>query len=234
MENALITGATKGIGRAIAVALAKQGINLAICSRNSTDLTNFKAELERLNPSVQIFTSVADCSNKEQLLNFASSASDKLGFISIIINNVGLYEPSSILKDEENTFEKQINTNLMPAYQLYRFFGERMVSAGKGHFFNICSAAVLQPVVNAGMYSVTKFALLGLNRVMRLEMQPYGIKVTAIIPGSTLTDSWKDAEVDKDKFVAADDIASAIVNIYKMSAGSNVDEVVIKPVGGQL
>ena len=69
---------------------------------------------------------------------------------------------------------------------------------------------------------------------MRTEMQQYGVKVTAIIPGSTLTDSWKGMEVDKDKMVMPEDIASAIVNIYKMSTGANVDEIIIRPVGGQV
>lgn len=65
-------------------------------------------------------------------------------------------------------------------------------------------------------------------------MQEHGVKVTAIIPGSTLTDSWKGMDVDKDKMVLPEDIASAIINIYKMSAGANVDELIIKPAGGQL
>jgi short-subunit dehydrogenase len=85
-----------------------------------------------------------------------------------------------------------------------------------------------------GTYSVTKYALLGLTKVMRLEMQEHGVKVTAIIPGSTLTDSWKDAVVDKNTMVLPEDIASAIINIYRMSAGANVDEIIIKPASGQI
>jgi NADP-dependent 3-hydroxy acid dehydrogenase YdfG len=109
-----------------------------------------------------------------------------------------------------------------------------MVSVGEGHIFNICSVAALNPIAEAGVYSVTKYALLGLNKVMRLEMQEHGVKVTAIIPGSTLTDSWRGQEVDKTKMVMPEDIASAITNIYNMSTGANVDEMIIKPAGGQL
>jgi len=68
---------------------------------------------------------------------------------------------------------------------------------------------------------------------MRLEMQRHGVKVTAVIPGSTLTDSWKGIEVEKDKMVLPADIASAIINTYKMSPGANVDELIIKPITGQ-
>jgi short-subunit dehydrogenase len=234
MKNALITGATKGMGRAIAIAFANQGINLAINSRKADDLDAFKAELLQINPAIKVFTAVADGSNKAQLLQFAKGAEQQLGAINIIVNNLGMYQYAKILDDEQGLFEKMINTNLMPAYELYRFFGKTMIAAGEGHIFNICSVAALNPVVDAGTYSITKAALLSLNNVMRLEMQKHGIKVTAVIPGSTLTDSWTGQEVDANTMVLPEDVASAIVNIYNMSKGANVDQIIIKPAGGQL
>jgi short-subunit dehydrogenase len=213
MKNALITGATKGIGRAVTIAFAKQGINVAICSRNEADLLDFKAELQSIAPGITVVTAIADCSKRDELINFASFTEKKLGFVGIIVNNVGMYKHVAILEDSEDSFQKQIDTNLMPAYELYRFFGKSMVSVGEGHIFNICSVAGINPIPEAGVYSVTKYALLGLNKVMRLEMQEHGVKVTAIIPGSTLTDSWRDMEVDKTKMVLPEDIASAIINI---------------------
>jgi short-subunit dehydrogenase len=234
MKNAIITGATKGMGRSIAIAFAKEGINLAVCSRNEKDLTDFKQELQQINPQIKVVAQLADGSVKEQLLQFAAAAELQLGPINIIVNNLGMFNPSSILDEDETSFDKQLNTNLMPAYYLYRHFGKSMMAAREGHIFTICSVAAINPIAEAGTYSVTKFALLGLSKVMRLEMQPYNVKVTAVIPGSTLTNSWKDTVVDKDKFVSPEDIASAIVNIYKMSSGANVDEIIIKPVGGQV
>jgi short-subunit dehydrogenase len=234
MKNALITGATKGIGRAVTIAFAQQGINVAVCSRNQQELDAFKAELLEINPQIQVVAMLADASNKQELINFAGFTEKKLGFVGIIVNNVGMYKHLRILEDDDQSFEKQVSTNLMPAYELYRFFGKSMVSVGEGHIFNICSVAAINPVVEAGVYSVTKYALLGLNKVMRLEMQQHGVKVTAIIPGSTLTDSWKGMEVDKNQMVLPEDVASAIINIYNMSKGANVDEMIIKPAGGQL
>jgi short-subunit dehydrogenase len=234
MKNAIITASTKGMGRATAIAFAKEDINLAICSRNQADLVAFKAELLSINPAIKVFISVTDCSIKQQVLDFAAAAEKELGAISIIVNNAGIYEHSSILDDKDETFNKQVNTNLMPAYELYRYFGKKMIAAKQGHIFTICSVASVTPIAEAGTYSVTKYALLGLNKVMRTEMQPYGVKVTAIIPGSTLTDSWKGMEVDKNTMVLPEDIASAIVNTYKMSPGANVDEIVIKPLFGQI
>jgi short-subunit dehydrogenase len=234
MKNALITASTKGMGRATAIAFAKEGVNLSLCARNATELQAFKEELSTINPAIKIFTAVADCSVKQQVLEFAGASEQELGFISIIVNNAGIYEHSSILDDAEDTFQKHINTNLMPAYELYRYFGKTMIAAKEGHIFNICSIAAVTPIPEAGTYSVTKYALLGLNKVMKLEMQQHGVKVTAIIPGSTLTDSWKGMDVDKDKMVLPEDVASAIVNTYKMSAGANVDEIIITPVFGQI
>jgi len=234
MNNVIITGATKGMGREIATAFAKQGLNLALCARSYTDLLKLQEELQPLNPNIKIIVRQADASVKEDILAFAGYAEQELGFISVIVNNVGMYEPSSILDDEEDTFQKLINTNLMPAYELYRYFGKTMMAEGKGHIFTICSVAAIDPVVQAGTYTVTKFALRGLTDVMRLEMQPYNVKVTCILPGSTLTDSWSGTNISADKFVLPQDIASAIVGAYNMSAGANVDEIVIRPVSGQL
>jgi len=234
MKNALITAATKGIGRAVAIAFATEGINLAICARNEKDLSAFKAELLAINPNIKILTAATDVSVKADLLQFAGKAEQELGFISIIVNNAGIYEYSSILDDGDDTFLKSVNTNLAPAYELYRYFGKTMIAKSEGHIFNICSVASLNPIAEAGTYSVTKFALLGLTKVMRLEMQQHNVKVTAIVPGSTLTDSWKGVKVEKDTMVLPQDIASAIINIYKMSPGANVDEMIIKPAGGQI
>lgn len=234
MKNVLITGATRGMGKAISIAFAREGLNLAICSRNAAELQTFKQELQQIKADIKVVTMQADCSIKTEVLAFAVYAEQQLGDINVIVNNAGIYVASSILDDEEDAFEKLININLMPAYELYRYFGKKLMAAQQGHIFNICSSASVNPVVEAGMYSVTKFGLYGLNKVMRLEMQPYGVKVTAVIPGSTLTSSWKDVQVDSSRFIMPEDIARAIVNAYKMSPGANVDEIAIKPVFGQL
>jgi short-subunit dehydrogenase len=234
MKNALITGATKGIGRAIAIAFANEGISLAVCSRNEQELLALKEELLQINPMIRVVAVATDAADKTQLLAFAAEARKQLAFMDIVVNNLGLFMPASILDEADDAFDKQFQTNLMPAYHLYRFFGKEMIAARAGHIFNICSVAAMEPIATAGAYSVTKYALLGLNKVMRSEMQAHNVKVTAVIPGSTLTDSWKDVEVDKDKMVTAEDVAAAVICCYKMSAGANVDELIIRPVGGQI
>jgi len=234
MENALITGATQGIGRAIAIAFAKQGISMAICSRNVKDLESLRNELLTVNSNIQVLAHPADCSIKAEVLAFAQAAQDNLGFIKIMVNNVGAFIPALVLDDADGAFETMLNTNLMPAYELYRFFGKRMQQEQSGHIFNICSAASKSPAINAGTYSVTKAALYSLNTVMKLEMQAYKVKVTAVLPGSTLTGSWAGTEVHPSRFVMPEDVAAAVLTAYNMSVGANTDEIVIKPVSGQI
>src|SRR5690606_23562417 len=116
------------------------------------------------------------------------------------------------------------------AYTLSRHFGKKMRNRGKGHIFNISSIASRKPVAEAGPYTVTRYALAGLTAVLRMELGAYGVKVTEIIPGQTLTASWEGLVVDKNRFVAAKDIAEAVRVCLCMSGGANIDEMVVKPV----
>ena len=228
MQNALITGATKGIGLAIAKALAKEGINLAICSRHEEELLQVKEALLQISPKIKVFTRTTDCGLRDDVRRFAAEAEQELDAIQIIINNVGAFFPANILEEEENNLQKQLDLNLIAGYELYRFFGKKLMAARRGHIFNICSVAGKQVVANAGSYSVTKFAQRGLNDVMREEMKAYQVKVTAVFPGSTLTDSWNGTTIPAEKFILPEDVAAAIITCLKMSAGANVDELIIQ------
>src|ERR1700761_2753150 len=126
MKNAIITAATKGMGRAIAIAFAQENVNLAICARTEADLAAFKAELSAINPHIKVFTAAIDVSVKTQLLQFAQDAENELGSISIIVNNAGIFIPNYILDDADDTLDKSLGINLQPAYLLYRFFGKKM------------------------------------------------------------------------------------------------------------
>ncbi len=234
MQNALLTGATKGIGLAIAKALAEEGVNLAICSRNEQDLLSVKEALLKINPDIKVFVRVTDCSLQDEVIRFAAEAERELQSIQIIVNNAGMFLPGSILDEDENALQKQLDLNLMAGYELYRYFGKKMMAARCGHVFNICSIASKNVVANAGSYSVTKFAQLGLNHVMREEMKAYGVKVTAVLPGSTLTDSWAGTTILPEKFVLPEDVAAAVINCLKMSAGANVDELIIRTTTGEI
>ncbi|MBC8987790.1 SDR family oxidoreductase [Pedobacter sp. N36a] len=225
--NAVITGATKGIGRAIAIKLAEKGYNIAICARNAAELEAFSAELS--DTGVQVLTYVADLELKEQVSNFCNAVSESFSKIDVLVNNAGTYLPAVLLDEADDAFEKQLNLNLLAPYYLSKYFGKIMRNQRSGHVFNICSVASKEIIPNAGGYCVTKSALLSLNNVCREELSKYNVKVTAILPGSTLTSSWEGTEIPAERFVQPEDIANTIYSVLNLSAGVNVDEVTLKP-----
>ena len=226
--NAIITGATKGIGKAIAIKLAEQGYNLAICARSKPELEALADQLSYT--GVSIYTKVADCSIKSDVYAFCDFANVSLGTIDVLVNNAGTFIPSAILDELDEAFELQQNLNLNCAYYLSKYVAKLMIVNGSGHIFTVCSVASKEVVENAGSYSVTKSALLSLNNVLRQELAKYNVKVTAILPGSTLTSSWEGTTIPEEKFVQPDDIANTLFHILGLSAGANVDEITIKPI----
>lgn len=232
--NILITGATKGMGKAISIEMAKKNHSLALCARNKKELDTLKQELLAINPQIKIFTSVTDCSIKEEVLAFAEQALTELENIDVLINNVGLFSPSPILAEDDDKLDLHFKTNVEAPYFLYKKLAPLMIKNRKGHIFNICSVASLQTIVDAGSYCVTKAALLSLNNIMREETKPFDVKVTAILPGSTLTSSWDGTPVSPDKFVQPEDVAKSILQILQLSKGANVEQLIITPQRGQI
>jgi 3-oxoacyl-[acyl-carrier protein] reductase len=225
--KALITGATKGIGRAIALKLWNEGYDLALVARSSEDLEQLQQELAVQDRT--ILTYPADCEIKEEVYQFLHQVKNEFGFIDVLVNNVGIFIPGSLLDEEDEIFEKQQDLNLNAAYYISKFFGKEMRLQQQGHVFNICSVASKSPVENGGSYSVTKSAMLSLNHVLRQELAPHNVKVTAFLPGSTKTASWEGTTIPDEKFVQPVDIADTLYTILNLSKGVNVDEVLITP-----
>lgn len=225
--KAVITGATKGIGKAIAVKLAQSGYDLILVARSLTELEKLQEELFFDGQQVLIYG--VDCSVKEQVYSFLNAAEKDFGFVDVLVNNVGTFLPGSMLDEDDGIFEKQQNINVNAAYYMGKFFGKLMRSAQHGHIFNICSIASKAPVKNGGSYSVTKAAMLSLNDVLRQELAPHNVKVTAFLPGSTKTSSWEGTTIPDEKFVQPEDIAETLYTILNLSKGVNVDEVLITP-----
>jgi 3-oxoacyl-[acyl-carrier protein] reductase len=225
--NAVITGATKGIGKAIAIKLANEGYNLVVCARTETDLVLFQDEFKH--SQIKIFTKVVDCSKKVEVMEFCQFISASFNTIDVLVNNAGVFLPGSLLDEDDESFEQQQLLNVNAAYYLSKYLGKLMRKQQKGHIFNICSIASIETIENAGSYSVTKAAMLSLNNVLRKELAQYNVKVTAILPGSTLTASWEGTSLPPSQFVQPEDIANSLYAILNLSAGVNVDELILKP-----
>ncbi len=226
--NAIITGGTKGIGKAIAVKLAESGYNIAVCSRNGAELEAFALAIKYT--GVNVLTYQADCAVKEEVYAFCEAAAQQMPVVDVLVNNVGTFLRGLVLDEPDDQMEKQLNLNVKATYYLSKFFGKMMRAQQSGNIFNICSVASKEIVPEAGSYSVTKAALLSLNNVFRGELSKYNVKVTAILPGSTLTSSWEGTDIPAERFVQPEDIANTIYTILNLSSGVNVDEVVIRPI----
>ena len=224
---AVVTGATRGLGRALAFSLAEQGYDLALTSRNQKDLEHLKSEVTTTF-SNQVFIRAADLSVKEDVLSFAQVVMAEFDSIDVLINNIGRYDVGK-LTDDKNDLELMLSTNVNSAYYLTKKIVTRMCEQEKGHIFNICSVLSLCPRVDAASYTISKHALKGFNDVLREEMREHQVKVTAIYPGSINTSSWEGMMAPREKFVQPKDICEVVKTCLNVSINANIEEIVIKP-----
>ena len=237
MSNKLtvITGASKGIGNAIAQTFAKQGHHLALSSRSATDLKKLKGILLSINPNIEIYTFAHDLGKKEEVKKFGEELLALPHPIDVLVNNVGVFLPGSSIHNEEDAIlETQLEVNLLSGYYLTKMIVGQMKNRREGYIFNICSVASVVAYPSGGSYCISKFAQYGMTKVLREEMKPYGIKVTAILPGATKTASWEGVDLPDDRLMKPEDVAEAAWSAYSLSKNSVMEEIVIRPQLGDL
>lgn len=235
-KKIVITGATKGIGRAIAEKFALSGWSVAACARKTDEVEALLSFCQTNNPSPdsKFITQVCDVSNKEQLKSFASKINKEWGAVDVLVNNAGVFLPGQIINEADGQLEKLMETNLYSAYNLSRFLVTDMIEKKEGHIFNISSVAGLQAYNNGGSYSISKFAMMGLSKALREELKQHGIRVTALMPGATLTDSWMGTSLPPDRFMKTEDVAELVWSIYHLSKNTDVEEVLLRPLLGDI
>lgn len=232
----VVTGGTKGIGRSIVQKFIENGFDVAICSRNQADLEQVKQQLNKVFPNNIVHIFKADLSKKSDCDRFITFLKNLENPIEVLVNNTGFYIPGQVISEEEGVLESMIATNLYSAYNLTRGLIGEMISRKKGHIFNICSIASIIPYPNGGSYSISKYAMYGMTQVLREELKPHGVKVTAVLPGATRTASW-DGFADsmpEDRLMDPNDVAEMIYSTYSLSARSVVEEIIIRPQLGDL
>jgi len=230
----VITGAGKGIGKALAQGFAAEGFSLALCSRTEGDLQELKRELNQVHPEVEVHIRPTDVSKKDEVLAFSKMVAETDIPVEILINNAGVFIPGQIHQEEEGALEKQLETNLYSAYHLTRALLPAMIDAKRGHIFNICSTASITAYTNGGSYCISKFAMLGMSKVLREEMKPHNIRVTSILPGATLTNSWSGSDLPESRFMPPEDIAEVVLTAYRLSERTVVEEILMRPQLGDI
>lgn len=231
--NVVITGASQGIGLAIAAAFANAGYTLCLCSKTKANMDAAGNSLASKYPNAIIHFTHADLSQKEQCVKFANWCLEK-GTPSILVNNAGYFSPGNIQDEADDALGQQMAVNLYSAYHTTRALLPAMLKMGKGHVFNICSIASLNAYAQGGSYSISKFALLGFSKNLRLELKDKGIKVTAVCPGAVYTNSWVGSGVDPLRIMESEDIAKMIFAAAHLSTQAVVEDIVMRPQLGDL
>ena len=229
----LITGASRGIGKAIAEIFAANGHDLFLSSRNEVTLYKAMEELQTRHPSASIKAKAFDLSDKQQAKELGSWCL-KYAIPDIVVNNAGLFEPGSVNNEPEDLLENQLAINLYSAYHLTRTLLPKMMERKSGHIFNMCSIASLHAYHNGGAYSISKYAMHGFSKNLREEMKPHNIKVTSIHPGAVLTDSWSGYDNSSQRIMEAEDIAKMVFAASQLSPAACVEDIVMRPQLGDL
>jgi hypothetical protein len=228
----VITGGTKGIGRAIAEKFAANGFDVGVCARKHDELAAMKSTME-LHYGVKVETKPADMADKTQVHAFCDFVRSLKRPIDVLVNNAGYFVPGEISTEPEGTLESMMNANVYSAYWTTRSLIENLKQA-HGHIFNMCSIASVKAYANGGSYAVTKFAMLGLSKCLREELKPHGVRVTAVMPGATKTASWEGVDLPDDRFMKVDDVADTVFSAYSLSKRSVVEEIIIRPQLGDI
>lgn len=229
----VVTGGTKGIGRAIVEKFAGQGFDVATCSRRKEDLEILKKEVE-MKSACHVFIHPVDLSEKSQVKIFSEFVLRLGRPVDVLVNNAGFFAPGSVTDEPDGSLERTINNNLYSAYYMTRGLVQEMKTRRTGHIFNMCSIASISAYPNGGSYSISKFALLGFSKVLREELKEFGIRVTAVMPGATKTASWEGSALPEERFMKTEDVADAVYAAYALSGRSVVEEMIIRPQLGDI
>jgi short-subunit dehydrogenase len=223
--KAVISGATRGIGKAIAEKLAIQGFDLVLMARNEKALTLCKLELSKPNITVEY---LAIDFSKESYIEVLAQNSSLFEKTTILVNNFGIYSMQNAADIELVKLKDQMQLNLYSAISLTQNILDGSGSTLK-NIINIASVMSIQATSFAADYSISKHAFKAWNDALREELRSKNMKVSAIFPGSVNTSSWDGIEVDRSEMIQAEDIAECVSCILKMKSRTLLEEIHISP-----
>lgn len=215
---AIITGAGKGIGRALALALADQGVHIGLISRTEADLKSVAEEV--LNRKVKASYAVADVGNRAEIESAISKIRTELGSIEILINNAGIAQFGSFMELSPARWEEIIQVNLMGTYYATRAVFPEMVDRKVGDIINITSTSGLRGGPVSSAYSASKAAMISLSESLMQEGRKHNVRVSALIPSTVVTDLAQDLSLisgDPKNVMHPEDVASLVVHQLRLN-----------------
>ncbi len=224
---ALVTGGSRGIGRAIALRLSQLGAGVAICGRDSRALASVEAELKKSGSPVH--SQIADVSKSADVTALVDKTQAALGPISILVNNagIGLFGPAH--EKSEADWDGVLDTNLKSVFLVSRAVAPSMIKRCAGDIINISSLAGRNAFAGGGIYCASKWGLQGLSACMAEDLRDHGIRVSVICPGSVATEFSTRGSKDPAKVLSPEDVAHAVEMIVTQSSKSFLSEVHLRP-----
>jgi short-chain dehydrogenase/reductase SDR len=218
-KTALVTGGGRGLGKAVALALAAEGVNVAITGRNENNLKSVAAEIE--SKGVKSSYSVFDVTDKKQVFTSLEKLQNDFGKFDILINNAGIAAFGGILEMDDEQWEDIVKTNLFGPYYVVKAVVPGMVEKKSGDVVNISSTAGLKGNALTSAYSASKFGLIGMSESMMFELRKQNIRVTTLTPSTISTDMAKtDLKItdgNPEKVLQPEDFAELVVDLLKLN-----------------
>ncbi|MFZ0580848.1 MAG: SDR family NAD(P)-dependent oxidoreductase [Candidatus Acidiferrales bacterium] len=224
---AIVTGASRGIGLAVARRLSSMGAKLSICARDPNKLGAAANELRQAAPAV--FAAPVDVTCTDQIASYVTATVKNLGPVEILVNNAGIGYFGPTHEATEHNWDSVLDTNLKSVFLMSKAVAPTMIERRGGHIINIASLAGKNAFHGGGIYCASKWGLLGLTGCMAEDLRQYGIRVSAICPGSVATDFSPHTGKDASKLLQADDIAHTVEMIVTQAPQSFISEVLMRP-----
>ena len=223
----LVTGGSRGIGRAIALRLAALGSSVAICGRDAKALESTSTDLQKR--TARVFSQVADVTRSADVTRLIAGTESSLGPISILVNNagIGLFGPAH--EKSEADWDRVLDTNLKSVFLVSRGVAHSMIRRGTGDIINISSLAGRNAFAGGSLYCASKWGVQGLSACMAEELRDHGIRVSVICPGSVATEFSGRGPKDATKVLTAEDVAHAVAMVVTQGPQSFLSEIQLRP-----
>ena len=230
----LVTGASQGIGEAIAKVFAQEvrGVRLALVARNVAGLQATAKACAKFGAKAEAFE--CDVSNETSVELMAEAVKERFGKVDVLINNAGAFAMAPFLETKVEEFDRMIAVNLRSAFLVTQAFLPAMLKQKHGDVFFMSSIAGLGAYPHSTGYCAAKFGLTGMAKVLRAETKDHGVRVCCVHPGATWSPSWSKSGVKPERIMPAEDIARAILDVYRLGRRTVVEEIILRPQLGDL